>query len=89
MDEKPASRPPKKGLFDGQFEHYDKEMLLGFEFSYRTSGAADLLQNCDLPPPLKLFSPIEDDDKKKKITTISSTPLVPQISLYQLYHLPG
>ncbi|XP_008805917.1 uncharacterized protein LOC103718746 [Phoenix dactylifera] len=70
MDEKPASRPPtKKGWFDWQFEHHDKEMLMGFEFSNRTSGAADLLQNCDLPPPLKLFSSIEDDDKKNKIST--------------------
>ncbi|XP_029124399.1 uncharacterized protein [Elaeis guineensis] len=82
MDEKPASRPPtKKKLFDWQVGHYNKEMLMGFDLSNRTSGATDLLQNCDLPPPLKLFSPIEDDEKKNKITAINSTPLVPQNSL--------
>ncbi|OAY64380.1 uncharacterized protein LOC109727846 [Ananas comosus] len=26
----------------------------------------DLLQNCDLPPPLKLFSPVADDEEKKR-----------------------
>lgn len=81
MDERPSSRPPnKKGWFDWQFEHYDREMLVGFELSNRSSSIANLLQNCDLPPPLKLFSPIEDDDKKKnKINTIDSAPLlVPQ-----------
>ncbi|XP_008775876.2 uncharacterized protein LOC103696119 [Phoenix dactylifera] len=73
MDERPSSRPPtKKGWFDRQFEHCDKEMLMGFELSNRSSSVADLLQNCDLPPPLKLFSLIEDDDKKT---------LVPQNSL--------
>ncbi|KAG1342320.1 hypothetical protein COCNU_05G005490 [Cocos nucifera] len=83
MDERPSSRPPtKKGWFDWQFEHHDKEMLVGFELSNRSSGVADLLQNCDLPPPFKLFSPIEDDDKKNQVDTMGSAPLVvPQKSV--------
>lgn len=58
--------PTKKWFLDWQPDgHLEKEMLLGFDLSKRSSlCAGDLLQNCDLPPPLKLFSPVEQDDKK-------------------------
>ncbi|RWW38998.1 hypothetical protein BHE74_00055711 [Ensete ventricosum] len=58
--------PTKKWLLDWQPDgHLEREMLLGFDLSKRSSlCGADLLQNCDLPPPLKLFSPVEQGDKK-------------------------
>ncbi|XP_074592226.1 uncharacterized protein LOC141848014 [Curcuma longa] len=49
----------KKWFWDssGQLD-VDGEMLLGFDLSKRS--VSDLLQNCDLPPPVKLIFPLED-----------------------------
>ncbi|KAG6467016.1 hypothetical protein ZIOFF_075201 [Zingiber officinale] len=50
----------EKWLWDssGRQLDVDGEMLLGFDLSKRS--ASDLLQNCDLPPPVKMIFPLED-----------------------------
>lgn len=69
-----GASPRKKGASGGgglewelerQFDAFDREMLLmaaapGAEHpkQRRRPFAADLLQNCDLPPPAKLFGPV-------------------------------
>ncbi|KAJ0978142.1 hypothetical protein J5N97_013616 [Dioscorea zingiberensis] len=55
-----SATPTKNWFLDWQFENYEKELLMGNETQQqrqRLAGAADLLQNCDLPPPIKFFSP--------------------------------
>ncbi|WOL19954.1 hypothetical protein Cni_G28756 [Canna indica] len=65
MEVKPIPfSPSTKWFLDWQ--HLEREMLLGFDLSQRSS---DLLQNCDLPPPLKLFSPVEQDDNESAVVT--------------------
>ncbi|XP_072972545.1 uncharacterized protein [Typha angustifolia] len=65
MDEKQSFRPlapTKRGFLDWQLENYEKEMFMaGYAISNRS--ITDLLQNCDLPPPLKLFTPLDEDEK--------------------------
>ncbi|KAJ0984576.1 hypothetical protein J5N97_002932 [Dioscorea zingiberensis] len=74
-----SATPTKKWFLDWQFENYEKELLMGTETQerrQRLAGAADLLQNCDLPPPIKIFSPsmFEDCDKKMKESMSTTLP---------------
>ncbi|KAJ3704920.1 hypothetical protein LUZ61_008625 [Rhynchospora tenuis] len=84
MEEKQSSRIPinKRGYLDWQLDQYEKEMIMsGYVLSHKP--IPDLLQNCDLPPPLKFFSPIGEDDKlKARSSSLSPTtaPLLSQIS---------
>lgn len=77
MEEKQSSRMAinkRSGYnyLDWQLEQYEKDMIMsGYVLSSKP--IPDLLQNCDLPPPLKFFSPIGDDDEKKKLKVRSSS----------------
>ncbi|KAH7655545.1 hypothetical protein IHE45_18G019100 [Dioscorea alata] len=67
-----SATPTKKWFLDWQFENYDKEYLVGAVIPKKQQQASSLLQNCDLPPPVKYFSPAEfaDCDKKLKKRTL-------------------
>jgi hypothetical protein len=71
----------KRGYLDWQLEQYEKEMIMG-GYVLSSKPIPDLLQNCDLPPPLKFFSPIGDDEKlKARSSSLSPTaPLLSHIS---------
>lgn len=83
MEEKQSSWMAinKRGYLDWQLEHYEKEMIMG-GYVVSSKPNPDLLQNCDLPPPLKFFSPIGDDEKlKARSSSVSATAsLLSQIS---------
>lgn len=91
MEEKQSSRAAinKRGYLDWQLEQYEKEMIMsGYVLSHKP--IPDLLQNCDLPPPLKFFSPIGDDEKlKARSSSLSpSTPLLSRITSPDPPHIP-
>ncbi|KAJ3676932.1 hypothetical protein LUZ60_002656 [Juncus effusus] len=79
----------KKGsCFDWQLEGYEKEMFMsGYVLSHKP--IPDLLQNCDLPPPLKIFSPIADHEENfSKFDSLSpNTPLFSRNSTAELQQL--
>ncbi|XP_078156898.1 uncharacterized protein LOC144552779 [Carex rostrata] len=83
MEEKQSSWMAinKRGYLDWQLEQYEKEMIMG-GYVVSSKPNPDLLQNCDLPPPLKFFSPIGDDEKlKARSSYVSPTAsLLSQIS---------
>ncbi|KAJ4745151.1 transmembrane protein [Rhynchospora pubera] len=88
MEEKQSARVPinKRGYLDWQLDQYEKEMIMsGYVLSNKP--IPDLLQNCDLPPPLKFFSPIGEDDKlKPRSSSLGSTaPLLSHISSPDLH----
>ncbi|XP_039145015.1 uncharacterized protein LOC120282302 [Dioscorea cayenensis subsp. rotundata] len=64
-----SATPTKKWFLDWQFENYDKEYLVGAVIPKKQQQAS-LLQNCDLPPPVKYFSPTEFADKQLKERTL-------------------